>query len=308
MTSTSTVAPNEPLPMVDRIARTARATRLLAVALLCLIALRPAPAHADPPPSPHHSAPAWVAPLAGPVVVRRGFDPPAERWDAGHRGVDLAGRPGAAVYAPAAGTVTYAGLLAGRGVLVVSHGAVRTTYEPVLPLLPTGTEVDAGDLVALLLPGHHGPALPGESLLHWGLLRGETYLDPLLLLRRGPSRLLPVAPVPPGPPGRAPGPQAAPPVLPAAVAPAVPPTLPPVLPPGALSGPPTPPPGQDRPSGPTPSGRAAAGALGAVLLGTAGAVSRAGRRASRGAGGPPSCASGRCGSRSRPGPGRSPPG
>ena len=38
--------------------------------------------------------------------------------------------------------------------------------------------------------------------VHWGLLRGETYLDPLSvlppwLLRGGPSRLLPVLGVPP---------------------------------------------------------------------------------------------------------------
>ncbi|MCG7207085.1 M23 family peptidase, partial [Streptomyces arenae] len=39
------------------------------------------------------------------------------------------------------------------------------------------------------------------ACVHWGLLRGETYLDPLLLLppwllNRGPSRLLPVLGVP----------------------------------------------------------------------------------------------------------------
>ena len=39
--------------------------------------------------------------------------------------------PGAPVRAAGAGRVSYAGLLAGRGVLVVVHGALRTTYEPV---------------------------------------------------------------------------------------------------------------------------------------------------------------------------------
>jgi hypothetical protein len=35
--------------------------------------------------------------------------------------------------------------------------------------------------------------------LHWGLLRGEVYLDPVRLVRAGPSRLLPVdTPLPAG--------------------------------------------------------------------------------------------------------------
>jgi murein DD-endopeptidase MepM/ murein hydrolase activator NlpD len=138
----------------------------------------------------------WVAPLDGPLVVRRAFDPPSVRWGAGHRGVDLATLDGAPVRAAGAGTVTYAGVLAGRGVVVVTHGALRTTYEPVTALAGVGDVVGAGDVVALLDAGHAGPAAPGEALLHWGLLRGETYLDPLSLLPRGPSRLVPVSPAP----------------------------------------------------------------------------------------------------------------
>ena len=141
----------------------------------------------------------WVAPLAGPLAVRRGFDPPPVRWGAGHRGVDLAAYPGALVRAAGAGHVGYAGVLAGRGVLVVRHGTLRTTYEPVRPLVRAGTVVAAGTPVALLSAGHAGPARAGEALLHWGLLDGDAYLDPLSVLRRGPSRLLPVAPAAPPP-------------------------------------------------------------------------------------------------------------
>ncbi|HWL38418.1 MAG TPA: M23 family metallopeptidase [Frankiaceae bacterium] len=143
----------------------------------------------------------WVAPLDGPLVVRRAFDPPSARWGSGHRGVDLASAPGAPVRAAGAGTVTYAGVLAGRGVLVVTHGTLRTTYEPVSPTADVGDMVRAGAVVASLDAGHAGPAAPGEALLHWGLLRGETYLDPLSLLGRGPSRLVPVSPVPAAPGG-----------------------------------------------------------------------------------------------------------
>ncbi len=72
-----------------------------------------------------------VPPLAGPVV--RGFDPPDQPWLAGHRGVDLLGAVGSDVVAAMAGRVVFAGTLAGRGVVVVSHGALRTTYLPVDP-------------------------------------------------------------------------------------------------------------------------------------------------------------------------------
>ena len=43
-----------------------------------------------------------------------------------------------------------------------------------------------------LVPGHAG--CPATACLHWGLLRGETYLDPLLLLRPPRLRLLPPEP------------------------------------------------------------------------------------------------------------------
>ena len=152
---------------------------LLLVAALLLVA--PAPARAAPHP--------WTSPVGPPLVVRRAFDPPAVRWGSGHRGVDLAAPAGAVVRAAGAGTVTYAGTLAGRGVVVVRHGALRTTYEPVTPLVPVGTAVAVGAPVATLAAGHGGTS-PPAALLHWGLLRGDTYLDPLLLLRRGPSRLV----------------------------------------------------------------------------------------------------------------------
>jgi murein DD-endopeptidase MepM/ murein hydrolase activator NlpD len=127
-----------------------------------------------------------VAPLPGPVV--RGFDPPDQPWLAGHRGVDLLGTIGAAVVTAMAGRVVYAGTLAGRGVVVVSHGALRTTYLPVTPAVAVGAQVGTGQLIGRLGGGH---ACPGGTCLHWGLKRGDTYLDPLSLLDAGPVRLLP---------------------------------------------------------------------------------------------------------------------
>jgi murein DD-endopeptidase MepM/ murein hydrolase activator NlpD len=117
-------------------------------------------------------------PLTGVVRVVEGYDPPTQRWNAGHRGVDLAAHRGAAVLAGAAGTVTYAGRLAGRGVVVVDHGSVRTTYEPVEPLAAVGDRVPAGAVIGRLGAGGHC----SNRCLHWGLKRGDAYLNPLLLV------------------------------------------------------------------------------------------------------------------------------
>lgn len=129
-------------------------------------------------------------PLQPPPEVVHGFGPPPSPWGAGHRGVDLRGHPGQPVHAAAPGRVSFAAPLAGRGVLVVDHGSVRTTYEPVRAALPVGSPVVAGQVVGHLdVAGSH--CFPA-TCLHWGLRRGEAYLDPLLLVGWGPVRLLPL--------------------------------------------------------------------------------------------------------------------
>ncbi|GAB3530695.1 hypothetical protein GCM10027575_72910 [Phytohabitans suffuscus] len=131
-------------------------------------------------------------PLDGaPHVVRR-FDPPPRPWLAGHRGVDLAAEPSVPVRAAAAGTVHFAGRVAGRGVVSVTHpSGLRTTYEPLEPAVRAGQAVAAGDQLGALAAGHAG--CPVAACLHWGLRRGEEYLDPLALLGLGRVRLLPLA-------------------------------------------------------------------------------------------------------------------
>ena len=145
--------------------------------------------------APVHAAgqerPDWEGPLAGSPRVVRAFDPPAQRWAAGHRGVDLLAREGVVVGAAGAGSVTFAGALAGRGVVVVSHGdGTRTTYEPVVATVQRGDRVDVGQALGRLSAAG-GHCLP-LACLHWGRRRGDVYLDPMLLLRPGPARLLPV--------------------------------------------------------------------------------------------------------------------
>jgi murein DD-endopeptidase MepM/ murein hydrolase activator NlpD len=131
---------------------------------------------------------AW--PVSPPHVTRR-FDPPPQPWSAGHRGVDLASAPGAEVRAAGGGTVVFAGVIAGRGVVSVAHpGGLRTTYEPVIATVVVGAQVGRGDLIGRLAAGH--PGCPVAACLHWGLRRDDVYLDPLALLGLGRARLLPL--------------------------------------------------------------------------------------------------------------------
>jgi murein DD-endopeptidase MepM/ murein hydrolase activator NlpD len=66
---------------------------------------------------------------------------------------------------------------------------LRTTYEPVTPSVRAGLPVARGSPIGTLVTGHAG--CPVAACLHWGLRRGETYLDPLLLLAPPRIRLLP---------------------------------------------------------------------------------------------------------------------
>lgn len=132
---------------------------------------------------------AYRPPLRRGTIARR-FDPPAKPWLPGHRGVDLVGEPGAAVYAAGGGTVSFAGDVAGRGVVSVVHpNGLRTTYEPVLPAVSATATVPVGGRLGVLGTGH--PACGASACLHWGLRRGDQYLDPLSLLGLGRMRLLP---------------------------------------------------------------------------------------------------------------------
>ena len=131
----------------------------------------------------------WVPPLTEPVVTRA-FDAPDQPYGPGHRGVDLLGAPGATVVTAGAGVVVFAGMVAGRPVVSIDHAdGLRTTYEPVDPSVGAGLPVARGSPIGTLLAGHVG--CPGDACLHWGLRRGETYLDPLLLLQPPRVRLLP---------------------------------------------------------------------------------------------------------------------
>jgi murein DD-endopeptidase MepM/ murein hydrolase activator NlpD len=132
----------------------------------------------------------WGWPLSPRPAVVGGFDLPDTPYAAGNRGIDLAGSVGQPVLAVGAGVVTYAGVLAGRGVVVVSHGALRSTYQPVSAAVRVGDDVQLGDrLGTLSAVGSH--CLP-DACLHLGVIRATTYVDPLSLLPDPAVRLKPL--------------------------------------------------------------------------------------------------------------------
>lgn len=129
-----------------------------------------------------HSGPDFDWPLRGESTVTHPFDPPANDYGPGHRGTDLAAEPDEPVLAVAAGTVVYAGRLAGRGVVSIRHaGGLRSTYEPVDSDVSVGERVRQGQVIGSVSTGHHD--CPAPACLHWGMRDGSDYLDPLVLVR-----------------------------------------------------------------------------------------------------------------------------
>ena len=132
----------------------------------------------------------WVWPLDPIPRVVHPFQAPSSPYGPGHRGVDLAGTVGQSVLAIGAGTVSFAGSVAGRGVIAVDHGALTSTYQPVTALVAAGATVRAGQPIGVLqlVHSHCAP----DACLHLGVKRGDRYLDPLTLFGPRPVRLKPL--------------------------------------------------------------------------------------------------------------------
>jgi murein DD-endopeptidase MepM/ murein hydrolase activator NlpD len=160
-----------------------RALAALILGSLVLVAAVPT-AHAAAA-TPNAASGAWLWPVAAPHPIVRPFVAPATPYSSGHRGIDI-GSPGTEVRAPAAGVVSFAGVVVDRPVLSIRHpGGVVSSYEPVMSELAVGDAVSAGQVVGTLLPGHCA-----ELCLHFGVRVDGQYVSPLAFLGGIPRSVL----------------------------------------------------------------------------------------------------------------------
>lgn len=165
-----------------------RALAALILGSLVLVAAPPT-AHAAPaaPATPTVSAASgtWLWPVAAPHPIVRPFVAPATPYSSGHRGIDI-GSPGTDVRAPAAGVVSFAGVVVDRPVLSIRHpGGVVSSYEPVISDLSVGDAVSPGQVIGTLLPGHCS-----TLCLHFGVRVDGQYVSPLNYLGEIPRSIL----------------------------------------------------------------------------------------------------------------------
>jgi len=127
------------------------------------------------------------------------FDAPDSPYGRGHRGIDIPALAGADVLAVAPGVVTFAGSVAGTGVVTIDHGGERSTYQPVSAAVAKGDLVEAGDVLGTL---QAGPGHCATPCLHLGRIGADDeYLDPLERLAvRSNVRLVDPDEPPPVPP------------------------------------------------------------------------------------------------------------
>lgn len=173
----------QPLPVQETDPAGVRGTVLSAV-----LGLRPPVA--DAPSADRVTTALWGWPLLGTPEVVGAYDPPAQRWLPGHRGIDLEGVVGEPVLAVDDGVVSYSGQVAGVGVVSVTHAdGLRSTYQPVRDRVPRFTRVGRGDRLGDLDVGGHCVL---SGCLHLGARRGDVYVDPTPLLLELELSLLPL--------------------------------------------------------------------------------------------------------------------
>jgi murein DD-endopeptidase MepM/ murein hydrolase activator NlpD len=181
-----------------------KASALLTALLLAAAAAAPSAVPRNGPPGTEFRpaatppvAPSWSWPLTPRPAVLRAFDPPDKPWLSGHRGVDLrSASDGGPVTSPDSGTVSFVGVVVDRPVITVDHGnGLRSSFEPVRSTLAKGDPVGKGDPLGTLLSGHCG----ATPCVHWGVRRGDEYVNPLqFVMDLRPSVLLPLDRDPPG--------------------------------------------------------------------------------------------------------------
>ncbi|WP_241217060.1 M23 family metallopeptidase [Bifidobacterium goeldii] len=135
----------------------------------------------------------WTWPIASARVLAV-FDPPAQNWLPGHRGIDLAANTGTALIAPSHGTIAFAGSVGGKSVVSIRHGTLTSTFEPAITDRAVGDTVSRGEMFATVSGESDHCA---DECVHWGLKRPDAnihsrYIDPAYRVQQSRVALKPV--------------------------------------------------------------------------------------------------------------------
>ena len=127
---------------------------------------------------------------SSPEIIQR-FKAPPKPWLSGHRGVDIRAEPGTRLYAPSDGIISFAGIVAGKNVVSITHSKGRiSTFEPAQTGLAVKTHVKKGQEIGWVEGGSDHCR---DICVQWGIKTGEkSYLDPEILVSRKTVVLKPV--------------------------------------------------------------------------------------------------------------------
>ena len=129
--------------------------------------------------APPADATEWLIPPVDGAIAAR-FDAPDSRWGPGHRGIDYAVPPGTTVRAAGAGTVTFAGPVAGTVAVTIDHGGgMETTYTDLGDtFVVAGQTLTQGHSLGHSATAHAG----GVHGIHLGVIVNGRYVDPELFV------------------------------------------------------------------------------------------------------------------------------
>jgi murein DD-endopeptidase MepM/ murein hydrolase activator NlpD len=164
---------------------------VVAIAIVVAVFINAALAVNEPQISAQCAGGNWVYPVK-PANITKKFEKPAQNWLPGHRGIDLAAVDGQDIYAPEAGEISLDRNVAGTPVVVIKHGDLNSTFQPAKGTLSVGSAVKKGEVIGKLDPKNDtaNTHCTQERCLHWGVKRGDDYLNPTTFVNCCPVVLI----------------------------------------------------------------------------------------------------------------------
>jgi murein DD-endopeptidase MepM/ murein hydrolase activator NlpD len=134
----------------------------------------------------------WVWPIS-PAHITKPFEKPPQNWLPGHRGVDLAASEEQDILAPQDGVVKLVQKIANTPIVVIDHqNGLRSTFQPASSDLKVGDPVKKGDVVGKVdaKDDFAQTHCTLEHCIHWGVKKGDDYINPAALVNCCPVVLL----------------------------------------------------------------------------------------------------------------------